>query len=53
LKKSESGSSRSVAGSVIVVGTSPRTGPGSDPEKEILLLSDPESSAAETPGERF
>ena len=48
LKKSESGSSRSGGGSVIVVGSGARSGM-SDPERENLLMSDPESSAAETP----
>ena len=48
LKKSESGSSRSGGGSAIVAGSGLRTG-GGDPERENLLMSDPESSAAETP----
>ena len=50
LKKSDSGSSRSGGGgSVVVVGSGgARTNVG-DPERENLLMSDPESSAAETP----
>lgn len=49
LKKSDSGSSRSGGGSVIVVGTGAARNVVGDPERENLLMSDPESSAAETP----